>query len=514
MTEKCLGYLRQNFKKIGFLIVILVFLISLEIFLFHSIVKANSSLASPNKTVDAHTGINPAMKSNFSFTPSNKTVYVAGDGSGDFNCNGNNTQVEINKALSSVAENPQLTTVHLKGPNTYVISNSIFIGNNTTLEGDPTAVIKLEDKADWPVNKPLITQVNRSGTQGITIKGFEISGNYENNLDKPLGYGYYNMIFFRNATYIQVHDMYMHDGHGEAVRVETGSNIQFYNNTVYKIGHNDLFVEDCQYVDAWNNKLTVRTDSGLKASNSNHVKFHDNTIDSFYHWSAGGPGILIGKNTGIVNDVEIYNNTIQDTYGPGIWLLGSSKSYPKDEAKNVHIYHNVFHNTGTNPSIDWVGGIVSSGFYDTLIENNTFNGVYHAAIVHMIPTGDKIHVYPTDIGHKYVDLSPKDTGYTTFVRNNIIANTKQRKKDPDGTGYGVINYIPEISSFVLEHNCLYNNYAGNYLNCTSNTDIYVDPLLVNQRIGAGYNVSSDPTRELLKNGEQIDIKSIRKQSYS
>jgi hypothetical protein len=61
---------------------------------------------------------------------------------------------------------------------------------------------------------------------------------------------------------------------------------------------------------------------------------------------------------------------------------------------------------------------------------------------------------------------------------------------------------------------LYNNYAGNYLNCTSNTDIYVDPLLVNQRIGAGYNVSSDPTRELLKNGEQIDIKSIRKQSYS
>ena len=508
MTEKYLIYVRQNWKKIGFSIVILIFLISLAIFLLHIIVQTNSSLALSNKTVDAHVEINQTIQSYSSFKPSNTTVSVAGDGSGNFTCDGSDDQVEINQAFAYVAENPQFTTVYLKGPNTYVISDSIFIGNNMTLEGDPTAVIKLIDNADWPVFKPLITQMDITGIHGVTIKGFEINGNHDNNLDKKKGFGYYDMTHFHNAKDIQVHDMYMHDGHGEGLVVKIGSNIQFYNNTVYKTGHNALYVEECQNVDAWNNKITVRTDSGLKSKDSNHIKFHDNVINSFYDWSAGGAGILISKATGIVDDVEVYNNNIQDTYGPGIWLIGSSKSYTKDEAKNVHIYHNFLHNTGTNPSIDWVGGILTSGFYDTLIENNTIDGAYHGAIIHMYPIGGNIHIYPTYNNTGHIDLSPKDTGYITIVRNNIIANTQERKKDPDGTGYGVINYLPKTHTFVLENNCLYNNYAGNYLNCTSTTDIYVYPLLLNQTIGAGYNTSSDSSIELPGNVNLTNIKSV------
>ena len=74
-------------------------------------------------------------------------LYVTTNGSGDFNCDGIDDQVEINKALAYVAENPQFTTVHLEGNTTYVISDSILIGSNTILEGDSTAVLKLEDKA-------------------------------------------------------------------------------------------------------------------------------------------------------------------------------------------------------------------------------------------------------------------------------------------------------------------------------------------------------------------------------
>jgi Disaggregatase related. len=486
MTQKCPRNIYQKWVELRSYVLILTFLILLDAFSIYILIRFKSPII-PLKSI----------------------VFVTAGGSGNFTCDGIDDQVEINKALAYVVKNPQFTTVYLKGPNTYVLSDSVFIGNNTVLKGDSTAVIKLKDKANWTAGKPLITQMNMIGIHGVTIKGFEIDGNHDNNLDKPNGYGYYNMIRFRNASDIQIHDMYMHDGHGDGVRVEDGFNIQFYNNIVYKTGHNDLFVENCLNVDAWDNKLTVRTDCGLKASNSNHVRFHDNLIDSFYHWNAGGAGIMIGKTTGIVNNVEIYNNTIQNTYGPGIWLIGSSKSYSKDEAKNVHIYHNVLNNTGTNPNIDWVGGIVTSGFYDTLIENNTFDDTYHAAIVHIVPKGDYLHIYPTDVGHKHFDLFPKDTGYTTIVRNNIIANTKQRKKDPDGTGYGVINYIPEISSFVLEHNCLYNNYAGNYLNCTSTTDIYIDPLLLNQSIGAGYSSEEHP-----EGINQTIINSIYRNGYS
>jgi hypothetical protein len=86
-------------------------------------------------------------------------IYVSGNGNGDFNCNGTNDQVQINQALQFVANNTGYTTVHLKGPFTYVINDTILIGSNTTLEGDSTAVIKLAYHAGWPTMKPLIQQI-------------------------------------------------------------------------------------------------------------------------------------------------------------------------------------------------------------------------------------------------------------------------------------------------------------------------------------------------------------------
>jgi hypothetical protein len=228
----------------------------------------------------------------------------------------------------------------------------------------------------------MITGMNSAGIHGVTIKGFEIYGNHDNNEDKKKGDGYYNMIRFHYSKDIQVHDMYMHDGHGDGLRVRNSSNIQFYNNKVYKLGHDGFYAIECENVSAWNNCITCRTDSGLRARDSNHIKFHDNMIDSFYNWSAGSSGIQIEKSKNKVNDVEVYNNTIHDTYGPGIWLIGYGKPYLKVDAKNIHIYNNTLYSTGKNPNIDWVGGIVTSGFYDTLIENNVFDGVYHAAIIH------------------------------------------------------------------------------------------------------------------------------------
>ncbi len=120
-------------------------------------------------------------------------IYVAGDGTGDpgFNCNGINDQVIINKALDSVAANPNYTTVYLKGPNTFWIDEPIFISENTTLEGDTNAVVKLIDNAGWNTQyKPLIGQTGLTYTLGlgdlstttgnITIRGFEIDGNRQN----------------------------------------------------------------------------------------------------------------------------------------------------------------------------------------------------------------------------------------------------------------------------------------------------------------------------------------------
>ena len=502
-------------------------------------------------------------------TPSAPIVYVARDGTGNFNCTGTNDQIQINQALQFVTGYPAYTTVHLKGPSTYVINDTILISNNTILEGDPNAVIKLADHAGWLTMKPLIQQKSNSGNDNITIRGFEVNVNYAGNSEITLGRGYYNVIYFIRSNNIKVYNMYMHDGTGDGLRVNSCKNVQFYNNTIYKLGHDGLFAIGCQNVEAWNNRITCRTNSGLRDWNSNGVKFHDNVIDSFYHWSAGGPGIQIEKSTGgVVNDVEVYSNTIYNTYGPGIWMIAYGDPYTKEEAQNVRIHHNTFYNTGTNPSIDWVGGIVASGFYDTLIENNVFDSVYHAAIVHLTPSGANNAASPAGANKAaspagavnyvrvgYDDISPADiiklapvgsdvmppagapnlapvgNGYTTTARNNIIVNTLKRTKDPNGTGYAVINYLPDTHTVTLENNCLYNNTGGNYKNASSTTDIYADPLFADQKnhnyylkskagrwdgshwvtdsissmcIDAGY-LSSDYSNEPEPNGGRINI---------
>jgi hypothetical protein len=444
------------------------------------------------------------------------TVYVAGDGSGDFKCDGKDDHVQINQALKFVASNSKYTTVHLKGPFTYVIDDTLLIGSNTILEGDSNAVIKLANNAGWVTMKPMIQQMSSSGNSNIVIRGFEVNGNHDGNPKVSKGDGYYNVIYFTNCNNVKVYNMYMHDGLGDGLRIKYGQNIQFYNNKIYKLGHDGLFAIQCQNVEAWNNRITCRTNSGLRIWNSNHVKFHDNVIDSFYHWSAGGSAVQIEKSAGIMDDIDIYDNTISNTYGPGIWIFNyDSSSATKDKGKNVHIHHNVFYSTGTNPSITWVGGIVASGFHDTLIENNVFDGIYHAAVIHMYP-----EVYSPSYSSKY----------TTIVRNNIIVNTQKRTKSPSGTGYAVINYLSKNHNFVLENNCLYNNAAGNYKGCTSKTDIYLNPLFVDQKnhdyhlqsvtghwngkwvkdkvnspcIDAGC-ISSDYSKEPENNGNRINI---------
>jgi len=241
----------------------------------------------------------------------------------------------------------------------------------------------------------------------------------------------------------------MHDGTGDGLRVNSGKNIQFYDNTIYKLGHDGLFAIGCQNVEAWNNRITCRTNSGLRDWNSNGVKFHDNVIDSFYHWSAGGPGIQIEKSTGgVVNDVEVYRNTIYSTYGPGIWMIAYGDPYTEEEAKNVRIHHNTFYNTGTNPSIDWVGGIVASGFYNTLIENNVFDGVYHAAIVHLTPAGIGNSASPSGAANVashagavnyvrvgYDDMSPADVTKLAPAGYDSMSLAGATNLAPAGNGY-------------------------------------------------------------------------------
>jgi hypothetical protein len=398
---------------------------------------------------------NKILLSNKSIEPSGKIIYVATNESGDFNCDGIDDQVEINKALAYVAENPQYKTVYLRGPGRYVISDSILIGNNTALEGDPTAVIKLKDNASWKAEKPLITQMNLTGSHDITIKGFEINGNHNKNSELKRGLGYYDLFYFDNITKIQVHDMYLHDSHGDGLKVKRGSNIEFYNNRIYKLGHDALYAIYSSNVQAWNNKITCRTNSGLRVYNTNHIRFNNNVINSE---GEGGAGIEIQNlNAAVVmDDIEICNNLLTQTNACGIWITGYGKQAKKYAAKDVYIHHNKFYKTGTNQGFDWGGGIVLNGFQNTLIENNLFDGCYGSAIAHKNVTAE---------------FTAPSSGYTTIVKNNIIINTQPSLKA--GKGYAIFNELNNTHSFILINNWLSNNTGGNYKNASSASDVKV-----------------------------------------
>lgn len=398
----------------------------------------------------------------FLSTKPSEKVYYVNNSSGGFNCDGIDDQVEINKALAYVAENPQFTAVRLDGNITYVISDSILIGSDTVLEGDSTTVIKLEDKANWPVDKPMITQMNSSGNHDIIIRGFEIDGNHDGNAEKERGAGYYNLIYFTDSENIQVHDMYMHDSHGDGLKVTSCSNVQFYNNTVYKLGHDALYVIYSSDVEAWDNRITCRTNSGLRIYNSNNVKFYNNTINSE---GEGGAGIQVQKDGSsfVMDDIEIFNNFLYETNAAGIWITGYGSRYSKDTAKDIYIHNNRFYKTGTNQGADWAGGVVLNGFQNTLIEDNLFDGCYGAAIAHKRVSSS---------------FSAPESGYTTIVKNNIIINTQSSRTA--GKGYAILNKLNNSHSFILENNCLSNNAAGNYLYANSTSDVNVDKGYVEQ----------------------------------
>jgi PKD repeat protein len=382
-------------------------------------------------------------------------VYVAGDGSGDFNCNGTNDQILINQALQFVAENSEYTTVHLKGPFTYVVNDTLLIGNNTTLEGDSTAVIKLADHAGWPKEKPIITQMNSTGNNNITIKSFTIDGNRESNGDVTSGSGYYNLIYLSKCQDIDIHDMYLTNNHGDGLLTKTCSNIKFHDNKAYLLGHDVLYTLNSVYVEAYNNRITCNINSGLRVYNTNHVSFYNNNITSSE--ISGGPGIEIQKHgTSVMDDIKVYNNTIYRTRLAGIWIFGSG-SY-LNSSTNVHVHHNQIYDTGTASSRKEIGGIVSDGFNVT-IENNVIDGVSGAGIVQK---------------NVYDSTALTGSGYVITARNNIITNTQS--SSAGGNGAGVSNLLTGTHSFVLQNNCFYNNSGGAYLNVSASpTDIQADP---------------------------------------
>ncbi len=334
--------------------------------------------------------------------------------------------------------------IHLPAGN-YTLTGSIILQSNTILEGEPGTVITIPDHAGWPAWKSLISG---NGVQNVTIRNLKINANSNGNSETPHGAGYYNCIYMIDCDNVQVYNCTFHDGLGDGLRIKRSKNIEFYNNLVYRLGHEGFFGIESQYIECFNNRITTRTNSGLRIWNSANVKFHDNIIDAQLDAGGGDPGIQIEDSNGTVSNVEIYNNVLNRTWGKGVWLVAYDAGV--SNTQKVLIHHNLFYKIGQSYNIPSTGGIVNDGFQGTQIYNNVFDGV-------------KNNAFRNQAG-----------GQVTVIKDNVFTNTIQHTAiSQTGTGYAIADLVG--ANLSVTNNSFYNNENGDvYQTSFSNAD-FRDP---------------------------------------
>lgn len=396
--------------------------------------------------------------------PTSPIVYVDTDGSGDYNCDGINDHIEINDAINYVAENSDFTTVHLTGPNTYWIDDSIYLKNNVILEGDSDAIVKLVDNAGWATTfRGLVDVYDGVGVDNVIIRGFKIDGNKANQ-PEDTGLGYYNCIKLRKSYNVAIYDMYLTNNLGDGVMVDhvtdttTPVNIDVHDNVISETGHDGVYLKHISDVNVYNNIIKTQTNGGVRLTNTNNGKIYNNTI---YSDKTGGVGIEVTRGgSGVVNNIEIFENTVYETAISGIRIKSEDSGVPISSATGVHIHHNLIYYTGSSWSTRTTAGININGFNNTIIENNVLDYNRKDSISY----------------DEYYGSINSHTELVTIVRNNIITRSQSYSDATSISGYGVHNYYPANHVFVLENNCFYDNDNSDYKNAISTTDIYVNPL--------------------------------------
>ncbi len=320
------------------------------------------------------------------------TIYVSGDGTGTYKCDGKDDQVQINQALDYAAKNPG-TKVYLKGRFTYDIKGTCFIGSNTELTGDSTAKLRLANRVGWTkvaAGTPIIGQ--KGGTvHDIKIHGFEIDGN-EGAQSGPAGQDLYRLISFQGSTSAPVYNIYvynmnLHDAKGEGFRVTNGKNIYYYNSIGSNLQHCCVMysrviggeirdsiarscscagdrLDSCQDITIKNEKISPCTGTTTYSKNSRGCAVSDN-------------GIQIGNvaSTAPTKNIVVQNCDIVSGVG-GIQLDGLN------DGSNVKIINNKIHDSGyENEKVTRNGGIsITRCGNGITISNNDIIGSYIAGI--------------------------------------------------------------------------------------------------------------------------------------
>ena len=263
---------------------------------------------------------------------STKVVTVAGDGSGDYNCDGKADDVQINQALEFAAQNPG-TIVHLKGPFTYDISDSLRIGSNTVLEGDSGTKIKLAKGLPvWGGRESSISEkkamlmVRGSSASGVTIKGITVDGSQSDYYSGVrLGTSCYNMATIVNCNGLTIQDVTFQNGCNDAMLISQSNNVVIDSVTVNKCGHDSIYAYHVNGITVKNCNFINRTNSSVRFDSVTNGVMKNNECTT----SGGGYAGL--ELQGTLKNIEASGNYFHDLPAPAVVHLNT-----KETGVNIH----------------------------------------------------------------------------------------------------------------------------------------------------------------------------------
>jgi hypothetical protein len=265
---------------------------------------------------------------------STQVVTVAGDGSGDYNVDGKDDHVEINQALEYAAQNPG-TTVHLKGPFTYDIGDSLMLGSKTTLEGDSSVKIKLaKGLPTWGGRESSISEkkamlmIKGNSATDVTIKGFTVDGSQSDYYpDVRLGTSCYNMATLIGVSGLTIKDVTFQNGCNDAMLISKSSNIMIDSVTVNKCGHDGVYAYHVNGITVKNSKFINRTNSSIRFDSVTDGVVANNDC------TTSGGGYAGVELQGTLKNIEIYGNYFHDLPVDAIVHLNTNET-------NVKIHDN------------------------------------------------------------------------------------------------------------------------------------------------------------------------------